>query len=397
VTARILQGDVRAVLPTLADCSVQMCVTSPPYWGLRSYLPDGHPDKHLEIGSEATVDEWVGVMVQVFREVRRVLRDDGLLFLNLGDSYSTGTSAGRQASAAVDHGGWANGSRGGRRAEVAGLKTKDLIGQPWMVAFALRADGWWLRQEIIWEKPGPMPESCRDRCTKAHEHIFLLSKRSTYFWNFNAVQEPVSSGAHARGPGNKTHGELTESLALDRDGEHRTKGGLVAYADRQRAKKEASSAHLSLHPEKAPAGWDTSTGQDGHGSFHKAGRASNGMRPGINPKAALATTGDDGKRVRANGATVETRNPRSVWRIPSEPFKGAHYATYPSELARRCIAAGSKEGDVVLDPFLGSGTTTLACDQMGRDCIGVDLDSRNLPMARARLEADSPLFAEVTA
>ena len=395
MTVRILRGDVRTMLATLPDASVQMCVTSPPYWGLRSYLPEGHPGKVLEIGSEPTVDEWVDTMVVVFREVRRVLKDDGVLFLNLGDSYAS-TSTYNAPRTSGGEFGRIEAPRQPNAGVPVGLKAKDLIGQPWMVAFALRADGWWLRQEIIWYKPGPMPESTRDRCTKAHEHVFLLSKRERYFWNFDAVQEPVSGGANARGPGNKSH-KGTTALELG-DEHHRTKGGLVAYAERQREKKI-----------KQPDGWDTGAGA--HGSVHREGRAKGATVPdarvgrryhkvaGENPKTGEATTG-----VRANqswnetmdaGETVETRNPRSVWTIPSEPFRGSHYATYPTELARRCIQAGSREGDTVLDPFMGSGTTGLAADRMHRHCIGIDLDERNVPMAHERIVNDAPLFAVV--
>lgn len=402
MTIRILQGDCRDVLKTLPDQSVHCCITSPPYWGLRSYLPAGHPDKPREIGSEPTVQEWVDVMVDVLREVRRVLRDDGTLWLNLGDSYAANGGPARQG---------ASGQRSGRRftlqrdvvaraaqrSPAPGLKPKDLIGQPWRVAFALQDDGWYLRQEIIWAKKNPMPESVRDRFTKAHEHVFLLSKRERYYFDVDAVQEQVDGGAHAR-----------------------------------RAEP------------KAPAGWDTEPGR--HGSFHRDGRAKPphdsaesrklraqpmpedgraGMRP---PKADAAQSGNDGaysegksermgrgagwrerKLAEAGSGTKnngcfdeamavmpDMRNPRSVRWLASEPFRGAHFATYPAELIRPFVLAGCPRGGVVLDPFGGSGTTGLVCDREGRDAILIDLDERNLPMARERITGEAPLFADVS-
>ena len=178
MSVKMLHGDCRDVLKTLPDASVHCCITSPPYWGLRSYLPATHPDKPREIGSEPTVDEWVRVMVDVFREVRRVLRDDGTLFLNLGDSYASGGRATRDPGRSALHPAQCKGMP--RATDPEGIKPKDLIGQPWRVAFALQNDGWWLRQELIWAKKNPMPESVRDRFTKAHEHVFLLSKSARF-------------------------------------------------------------------------------------------------------------------------------------------------------------------------------------------------------------------------
>jgi DNA modification methylase len=365
MTVQLLRGDCRKVLDTLPENSVQCCVTSPPYWGLRSYLPDGHPDKAHEIGSEATVDEWVDVMVDVFRRVRRVLRDDGVLFLNLGDSYVHGTGADRgpttTAGARVPAS-WSNRSQAQRVRPSAGLKTKDLIGQPWMAAFALRADGWWLRQEIIWNKPNPMPESARDRCTKAHEHIFLLSKSERYFWNFDAVQEPVNGGAHARRP--------------------------YEYSGAKRPGFGHGYDETPKPRYKTPDGWDTRRGEGGHGS-----------KAGLNRKLAAAGSGtkNNDSMDEALSEVRSERNPRSVWTFATEPFKGAHFATFPRELARRCITAGTRDGDTVLDPFGGSGTVGMVADGMQRNAVLIDLDERNMPMARDRIAGDAPLFAEVAA
>ena len=193
--ATLHQGDCLRVLKTMPDRSVQCCVTSPPYFGLRSYMDAAHPDKAAEIGTEQTPDEYVAKLVAVFAEVRRVLKDDGVCWVNLGDSYAGGGTIGRN-DAGRDIGGGGNtlgsGNPGpqGQRKPVASLKPKDLIGIPWMLAFALRADGWYLRQDIIWAKPNPMPESVKDRCTKSHEYIFLLSKSQKYYYDSEAISEP---------------------------------------------------------------------------------------------------------------------------------------------------------------------------------------------------------------
>lgn len=373
---RILHGDCREVLKTLPDCSVHACITSPPYWGLRSYLPAGHDDKHMEIGSEPTVDAWVQTMVEVFREVRRVLRDDGTLWINLGDSY-----AGSWGAQSRDHAGehapnvsalsanqvkaaQIRESGTGSLGRTPGLKPKDLIGQPWRVAFAMQADGWWLRQEIIWGKKNPMPESIRDRFTKAHEHVFLLSKSSTYYFDFDAVQEDVEGGAHAR---------------------------RAAY--------------------KTPDGWDTRTGQGGHGSYHAEGREKGQVLPqGVgrrqgppgNPAERKMANADSGTKNNesfdeAMAVMPATRNPRSVRWLASEPFKGAHFATYPPALIEPFVLAGCPEGGTVLDPFGGSGTTGMVADRHHRNAILIDLDARNIPMATDRIKGDSSLFAEVIA
>lgn len=389
MTVRILHGDCRQVLDTLPEASVQCCVTSPPYWGLRSYLPDDDPLKALEIGSEPTVNEWVQTMVDVFRRVRRVLRDDGTLFLNLGDSYaSTSTyNAPRTSSGAF---GRIDAPRQPNAGIPVGLKPKDLVGQPWRVAFALQADGWWLRQEIIWSKANPMPESARDRCTKSHEHIFLLSKSERYFWNFNAVQEPVNGGAHAR--------RSIENSNAKRPGfghgydaapkpRYRTPDGWAT----ERGTYHTAVAHANVGRRQGPPGnpaeskYGELTGQNSDGMNRtKAGLNRKGVKNNASTDEALAEQRD-------------TRNPRSVWHFPTEPFKGAHFATFPQELARRCITAGTRKGDVVLDPFGGSGTVGLVADGMQRSAILIDLDRRNLPMAQDRIAGDAPLFAEVSA
>ena len=402
MTVRILTGDCRDVLKTLPDQSVHCCITSPPYWGLRSYLPADHPDKPHEIGSEPTLQEWVDTMVAVFREVRRVLRDDGTLWLNLGDSYSAVTNQARKTTQTGKHGYWENEAVTVRR-NVETLKPKDLMGQPWRVAFALQADGWWLRQEIIWNKPNPMPESIRDRFTKAHEHVFLLSKSSKYYFDFDAVQEPASGTAHAR---------------------RASTGVGFGHGFDEQVKPRY----------KTPDGWDPRTGQGGHGSFHSEGRVAGkvltqgvGRREGPPGNPAERKLADPGQGIKNNTSfnaacseLTATRNPRDVftipedewaqfqqwkasqgvvpdvWTVTSEPFKGAHFATFPTGLIRPAVLAGCPEGGTVLDPFGGSGTTGLVADQHGRNAILIDLDERNGPMTERRLAADAPLFTQVS-
>jgi site-specific DNA-methyltransferase (cytosine-N4-specific) len=278
----ILRGDCRVMLPTLAAESVQTCVTSPPYYGLRDY---GHD---AQIGMEETPEQYVAQLVEVFREVRRVLRDDGTLWLNLGDTYAGGggfwpdapsnvaRSEGKQWGALnpakMDRHNAKVKSAGGKRVPN-GLKPKDLIGIPWRVALALQADGWWLRQDIVWSKSSVMPETVTDRCTRAHEYVFLLSKSARYFYDAKAVQEPAADGA---------------------------------------------------------------------------------------------------------------RNRRSVWTIASKPYVGAHFATMPPELAALCIQAGSRTGDTVLDPFLGSGTTGEAAEALGRRWVGCEINPEYAKQAEVR-------------
>lgn len=324
MTVTVLVGNTLDVLRSLPERSVQCCVTSPPYYGLRSYLPDGHPDKHLEIGLEPTPDEYVARMVAVFREVRRTLRDDGTLWLNIGDSYAAGGSGGYGPASTLS--GYTSEQTKGRQAyasavsrkPAAGYKPKDLLGIPWMLAFALRADGWYLRSEIIWAKPNPMPESVRDRPTKAHEQVFLLSKAQRYFYDADAIAEPSEYP-----PG-------------------------CGHEDRPQ------------------------------GSF--AGKSANGI---------------NGRNDKAFRAIRETRNARSVWDIATQPFSGAHFATMPPVLAERCIKAGSKPGDAVLDPFGGAGTTGLVADRLGRNATLIELNPQYAAMARERIRADAPLFGSV--
>jgi DNA modification methylase len=345
---RIIQGDCIEGLRTLPDASVHCCVTSPPYWGLRDYGHDG------QIGLEATPEAYVARMVEVFREVRRVLRDDGTLWLNLGDTYAntpvgkfngggfTDVSAktgGRDLSGVATSGGV-------NKWKASGLKQKDLVGIPWRVAFALQADGWWLRQDIIWHKPNPMPESVRDRCTKAHEYVFLLTKSERYYYDAEAVSEAVAVSTTAR----------------------------------------LSQPSLPLQ-----AGSDRVPGKT-NGPMKAVGPRFGGNKFGDSDDPKHATKSGNVYQIPdANGR----RNRRSVWTITTKPYSGAHFAVMPADLVEPCIKAGCPEGGTVLDPFAGSGTTLAVAAELGRSGIGCELNPEYIELANQRIaksKAKMPLF-----
>ncbi|VVD91393.1 DNA methylase N-4 [Pandoraea communis] len=333
----IILGDCRDTMRMLIaeGVKVQCIVTSPPYWGLRDYGVAG------QLGLEPTLAEFLNNMAEVFELCRQLLADDGTLWLNMGDSYNAGTSAASGASKTADVGGWTTRSgdaAGARRVNANGLKVKDLVGQPWRLAFALQDAGWWLRQDIIWHKPNPMPESIRDRCTKAHEYLFLLTKSERYFYDFDAMQEPVSGGAHARGAG--------------------------------------------VNPKAAPSGWDTSPG--GH-------RNLTGRYPGTGVGFGRGYDKVAKPRVKQNASfsaavkdLVDTRNRRSVWTIPTQSFDGAHFATFPEALVEPCVLAGSRPGDIVFDPFMGSGTVAQVAGRLGRHYLGCELNPEYFALQRDR-------------
>ena len=324
MSVKILTGDSIEQLKTLPSESVNTCVTSPPYFGLRDYGMDG------QIGLEPTPDEFIARLVEVFREVRRVLRSDGTCFVNMGDSYSSTTkgSGGSNPETSPKQA-WKDAENGQafavRRisAGETGCKPKDLIGIPWMLAFALRADGWWLRQDIIWSKPNPMPESVTDRCTKAHEYIFLLSKSAKYFCDMAAIREPVSELSQ------KVHGS-----------------------------KYAGDNETHAHSD----------------TFQHGG----------------SLGGNGGSRNLESG-----RNKRSVWTVATQPFKEAHFATFPPALIEPCILAGCPPNGTVLDPFFGAGTTGLVADRLQRNCIGIELNPKYAEIAKRRIQGDAPLFTQV--
>lgn len=400
MTVTVLHGDCRDVLATLPSESVHCCITSPPYWGLRSYLPNSHKNKHREIGSERTIYEWVDTMVEVFDQVRRVLRKDGTLWLNLGDSYA-GSRCGGPTGASKLRGGLESQeqSKIAKRAmtqsarrdrvqiprsdiRIANIKPKDLVGQPWMVAFALREAGWWLRQEIIWHKLNPMPESNKDRFTKAHEQVFLFSKSKRYYFDHEAIKEPASERTHAR---------ISQSGGTDWVSNW-ARGDMDHSAAGLHAQRNHNGHQKGAPPKAAHA----VGGNDGAYADGKSGRM--GRAPGWRAKVAEPDSGIAGNKsmeAAISGEVLHMRAKRDVWSLTTEPFPGAHFATFPTELVVTPVVAGCPVGGKVLDPFAGSGTVGLVCDRLQRDAILIDLDERNIPMATNRVRDDAPLFADV--
>ncbi len=302
-------GDCRAIMNEWSKKGIkaQTCITSPPYFGLRDYGHDG------QIGLEQSPEEYIAAMVEVFRCVWDVLNDDGTLWLNIGDSYynyrpGKGQTLPKQTVATTNQDLPKTCARRGNKLD--GLKEKDLIGIPWMLAFALRADGWYLRQDIIWHKPNPMPESVRDRCTEAHEYSFLLSRSPKYYFDNEAIKTPVKQ--------------------------------------------------------------DWGTRDRTNGKYHNEGS-------GLQPHGGLEKS-------------YETANKRSVWSVNTRSYKGAHFATYPPELITPCVLAGSKEGDIVLDPFMGSGTTAMVAKQNNRQYIGCELNFEYKTLQEERINSLGSLF-----
>ncbi len=313
----IYTSDCKTGLKTLPDNSVDCCVTSPPYFGLRDYGEDA------QIGLEPTPEEYIAQLVEVFTEVRRVLKLTGTLWINIGDSY-----AGSGRGVGGCH----------KPFKSNEIKPKDLIGIPWMLAFALRQAGWYLRQDIIWHKPNAMPESVTDRCAKAHEYIFLLSKSAKYHFDFNAIKEPA-----------KTHENRPSGVVRNREYEYQSKPNLNPEAYRIGHKKRQY-----LAPNDP--------------SFRK------------NTDRIFLPT------------DAETVNKRSVWDVPTKPFKGAHFATFPSTLIVDCIKAGCPTGGLVLDPFMGSGTTAIVARKLGRDYIGFELNPEYVEISNQRIAKELGLF-----
>lgn len=362
MNGRLLRGDCRELLATLDADSVQCVVTSPPYLGLRDYGVAG------QIGLEPVPDclGWAtgmecGVcfvceLVNVFRAVRRVLKPDGVCWVNLGDSYagsgrggkpggvaSTLQGGGEHQAAAprarasrdeVSDAQRMHAARGAtsRQARRQGLKEKDLMGMPWRVALALQADGWYLRQDVIWHKLNPMPESVTDRCTKAHEYLFLLSKSERYYFDADAIREPVKAATAKR---------IAQNL------------------ERQAGSTRANGGTRSDRPMKA---------------------VQRGMR-NTSPEAYGLTRGTTNQCTANPGGA----NRRSVWSLATEAFSGAHFATFPTSLVHPCIAAGSRPGDLVLDPFMGAGTTAVVAERLGRRWVGCELNPEYADLALERI------------
>jgi len=319
---KIYNGNCLDVLKTFPDNSIDCCITSPPYWGLRDYGVDG------QLGLEKTPEEYVAHMVEVFREVKRVLKPEGTLWLNLGDSYS----GGGRGSGYSDKQDSNKGTIGMPRSIIAdGLKPKDLVGIPWMVAFALRSDGWYLRQDIIWAKPNPMPESVTDRCTKSHEYIFLMAKSQKYYYDNEAIKETVSDSTVLR-------------LSQDIDSQH--------GSDRVPGKTNGNMKAVRY----------------------------GGNKYTNDPSVFNRTKSGNAYDFR------EKRNKRSVWTVTTKPFKESHFATFPEDLITPCVLAGCPKSGIILDPFMGAGTTGLVSVKYERNFIGIELNPEYIKMAEERIE-----------
>lgn len=390
--ARLIHGDALERLRDLEPATVQTCVTSPPYWGLRDY---NHSD---QIGLEPTPNEYVQRLVTVFREVRRVLRDDGTLWLNIGDSYATQGGAGRQGATTQRANRTYTAEGSSKKGVPDGLKPKDLIGVPWLLAFALRADGWYLRSDIIWHKPNPMPESVTDRPTSAHEHVFLLAKRKRYYFDAEAIREPLKPSSVARlewadgdDPAVARH-RAHKAVRFGGDkgqgdhgsGSRRANGNTCEPADRPQYRRALEIARESgLSDAHLDALHSVGMGDGGKKSQTQTDTGEN--RPEIIALAAEAREVLGSYARKFIGSQIGA-NARNVWTISTQPFTEAHFAVMPPELARKCILAGSKPGDTVLDPFNGAGTTGLVALQHDRQYIGVELNAEYLEITRRRLE-----------
>jgi DNA modification methylase len=326
---RIISGDCIEGMKTLPDGCIHTCITSPPYFGLRNYNGGSQ-----EIGCEESPEQYVKRMVDVFREVKRILRDDGTVWLNLGDSYASNGcyinawlekdhNKDKKHLHTKNHERYED--RKAFRGGEYGIKAKDLIGIPWRVAFALQADGWYLRQDIIWHKPNPMPESVEDRCTKAHEYIFMLSKKPRYYFDHDVIKESLADAS-------------------------------IGRADRKRRLIERE-------------GVGTLGKQIENGVDPKHGYA--GLAMGRNGKTGYS---EDGKR-----------NKRSVWTVTTKPFRGAHFATFPKDLITPCVLAGCPINGTVFDPFTGSGTTAVVALNNNRNFIGTELNPEYVKLAERRI------------
>ena len=309
----LMCGDSRSVLQTLPENSVHCCVTSPPYFNLRDYGVNG------QIGIEETPETYINALVEVFREVRRVLRPDGTAWVNIADTYAANrTYQLHDTRGTKDH----TDSKGSK--VPTGCKPKDMIGIPWMLAFALRDDGWYLRQDIIWQKPNCMPESVKDRCTKSHEHIFLLSKSPQYYFDAEAISEPIAESSKKR---------------------------FLQDIERQT------------------------------GSNRQPGKTNGAMKAAM-PRFGRGKDGEQGVK---EYVPILRRNKRDVWSISTKGFKGAHFAVFPEELVEPCVFAGSPINGTVLDPFCGSGTVGVVSLKNGRDFIGIELNPAYVEIAQERI------------
>lgn len=328
----ILQGDAATRLKELPDESVDLCVTSPPYYQLRDYGVEG------QIGLESSVEEYIGRLVEVFEEVRRVLKKDGNLYINIGDSYAgSGKGAANYPENATRYKQGTNKGLLGSGVGVTrceGVKPKNLIGIPWKLAFALQAQGWYLREDIIWAKPNPMPESVRDRCTRSHEYIFHFTKEAHYYYDAETISEPSAESTVKRIEQDVEH-QQGSTRAIGK-----TNGNMKACTPRYCGKK------YTENPEQ----------------FY---RTKSGHAYDYRPR----------------------RNKRDVWSVSTKPCKEAHFATFPLDLIEPCILAGSPRGGVTLDPFAGSGTVGVCAMQNGREYILIELNPDYIGIIKKRLSA----------
>lgn len=343
----IINGNSLEVLKSLPDNSIDCCVTSPPYYALRDYGCDG------QIGLEETPEKYIESLCDVFSEVRRVLTPEGTFWLNIADSYWGG--GWRNAQFNEHSGDIQKGSKGtycglslpACKGKVGEYKPKDLIGIPWMLAFSLRSQGWYLRQDIIWQKPNPMPESVTDRCTKSHEYIFLLSKSQRYYFDHEAIQEEATG-----------------------------------YDGRKDTMMKGSKKYNTqiMHNQSVQ-----SMARNGHErwKFKSKNCQYDGQRPNSMHLKREAGMSDD---------VYPVRNKRDVWTVNTKPCKEAHFATYPFELIKPCILAGCPENGIVLDPFMGSGTTAIVARSLNRNYLGVELNPEYIKIAHKRLEKHLGMF-----
>lgn len=366
---KIINGDSLEILKTLPDESIDCCVTSPPYYGLRDY---GHKN---QIGLEETPQLFVEKMVSLFSQVRRILKPSGTLWLNIGDSYASGPRN-RTETQAVSK----SKLNGGLKSQCQilrqinkiseGLKPKDLIGIPWLVAFALRADGWYLRQDIIWHKPNPMPESVADRCTKSHEYIFLFSKSRKYFFDQDSIKTPLRDASLVR---------LNQDLDNQKGSERipgKTNNAMKAVIKGHSigGNGKYTSSDDKRHRTKSGKNWAPKLYEHrGDGDKKLTGHSGN--------------MGKDGNLI-GNGFA----NKKSVWSVTTKAFSEAHFATFPEELIVDCLKAGCPDKGIILDPFMGAGTTALVARKLNRNFIGIELNPDYIKIAEERLRKELGMF-----
>lgn len=352
---KIHQYNVSNIPWPLDDNSVDCCVTSPPYWALRNYGVAG------QIGMEETPELYVQALVTVFEEVRRVLKPTGTCWINLGDTYYGGKGTNGASKAYLNNNNALNkkaliatspGEIRPNDRKIEGLKPKDLVGIPWMIAFALRSAGWYLRQDIIWHKPNPMPESVSDRCTKAHEYIFLLSKSKQYYYDQGAILEPMTASSVNR---------LSQDIA-NQNGSDRAHGG---------------QKHNGPMKACQPKG--------NRKTFRGGGKYTNNQSF---DNSTIVDNVSVGNKINE----TQLRNKRSVWSVATMPFPSAHFATFPEDLIVPCVKAGCPEGGTVLDCFMGAGTTALVARKLNRNFIGFELNPEYITIAENRLKKELGMF-----